>query len=400
MKNVVIRELKPNDLDKMLDLLRSRDELNEEGARKRKKLMEWCAFRNPYANNEPTYFIAEDNREIVAYIARMPAEFIIKGSIKKGYFIHDLYVHPKYRKIGLGFFLSMSLFKTVEEKSKFFCCGAWSNPMTLKFHRRRGYQELWADRFIKLLSPYAKLNEFLWYQKLKQFFLPWGHVMPFNTKSHQVNDFGKESSDSNVKFFKRVIKASNLLLGYIILLAEPILSRINRCKARIVHLDRFDSRFDDLNQKLIPKLGVSSVKTRVCLNWKYVDRPFNTTFILAAEEDDRILGYVILDLRPIRAYSMGTIITIMADPEDTKTIFSLCKAAIDFFKEKEVHYIECCLTDRRFIKILNKFLFFKAFRREPLTLANLSKSDDKEYLTDINNWHLTYGDSDSFMLEP
>ncbi len=97
---------------------------------------------------------------------------------------------------------------------------------------------------------------------------------------------------------------------------------------------------------------------------------------------------------------MGTIITIMADPEDTKTIFSLCRAAIDFFKKKRVHYIECCLTDRKFIKVLNRLLFFKAHRREPLTLTNLSNLEDRKSLTDIDNWHLTYGDSDSFMLEP
>lgn len=400
MRNVIIRELKPVDMDKMLDLLLSRDELDEERARKRKQLMEWCAFRNPFSNNEPTYLIAEDKGEIVAHLGRMPTEFIINGSIKRGYFIHDLYVHPKYRKKGFGYFLSMSLYMAVEEKSKFFCCLVWTTALNLELQRRRGYQELLADRFIKLLNPHAELKEFLWYQKLKQFLLPRRYITKSNPKSNLGDVFDQESSDTNVRFLNRMAKVINLLLGRIILLAEPILGRLIRCKARIVHVVRFDSRFDQLNQEIIPKLGISSLKTSGCLNWKYVDRPFNTTSILAAEEDDRILGYVILELRSQRAYPEGTIITIMVDPEDTKTILSLCRATIDFFKEKEVHCIECCLTDRRFIKVLNKFLFFKAFRREPLMLANLRNSEDREYLTDINNWHLTYGDSDNFMLEP
>jgi Predicted acetyltransferase len=161
MKNIIIRELKPDDRQKVLNLLRTRDELDDEGAEKRTQLMEWCAFKNPFAENELTYFIAEDKEEIIAHLGRMPTEFIINRKRKRGYFIHDLYVHPKYRKKGMGFFLSMSLYKAIEESTESFCCAVWMTELTLKTLRRRGYYELWARRYIKLFNPEEKLRKYL-----------------------------------------------------------------------------------------------------------------------------------------------------------------------------------------------------------------------------------------------
>ncbi len=37
-------------MHKILDILPTRDELNDEGAEKRMQLMEWCAFRKPFAD--------------------------------------------------------------------------------------------------------------------------------------------------------------------------------------------------------------------------------------------------------------------------------------------------------------------------------------------------------------
>ena len=67
MKDVKIRPLTTEDSEAIEELLKTRRELDEQGAQKRGKLLEWLAFHNPVSNGEPTYFIAEYKRKIIAH---------------------------------------------------------------------------------------------------------------------------------------------------------------------------------------------------------------------------------------------------------------------------------------------------------------------------------------------
>lgn len=362
MKNIIIRELKTDDMDKIANLLRTREELDEEGAKKRRRLFEWLAFNNPFADGEPTYFVAQDRGKIVAHLGRMPTEFIIKGKRQKGYFIHDLYVHPEYRKKGMGFFLSMSLYKVIENNSGSFCCSVWTSKLNLEMLRRRGHYELWARRYVKLINPSEKLGKFL-----------------------------------KPKF---LVVGAHLILKGILFLGDLIFVSLVPSEAKVTKIDKFDSQCDTLNEKVSNKIGISSYKEINYLNWKYIDRPFSKLDVLAAKENGQLEGFVVVAADAQSGYLRGSIVDIVADPEDTRTIASLFKAAIDYFKEKKVYSINCCMTDKRFVKILKRFLFLKPFSGEPVMLANIEKAEEKEYLIDINNWHVTYGASDGFMLMP
>lgn len=394
MKNVLIRELKRDDMPRMGRLLQTREGLDREEAEKRKQLMEWVAFKNPFANGEPTYFVAESGEDIVANLGRMPSEFVVDGKIKRGYFIHDLYVDPEYRKMGMGLFLSTALYKAAEESSKSLCCLIWTTPLNLEIQRRRGYHELWGDRYIKLLNARVKLRNFFGYAKLKKSLRIQKYAEKLGSSSEE------KTADRKTSILRSIINISNQLVGTLVISAEPILDRFFPYTVKISRIDWFDSRFDDLNTKIIPKLGISGLKTSAYLNWKFIDRPFRTSTVFAAEEDGQLLGYIVVAIRTQSDPPEGTIVTIMANPEDNRTISSLIKAAIQYLKERGAFSIECCLTDKRFLRSLRKFLFFRAARREPIMLANLGKDEQREYLIDIENWHLTYGDSDDFMLVP
>ena len=362
MKNIIIRELKPDDMQKILDLLRTRDELDDEGAEKRKQLMEWCAFRNPFADKEPTYFIAEDNGEIVAHIGRMPTEFMINGKRQKVYFNQDLYVHPKYRKKGMGFFLSMSLFRANEESTESFCCSVWSSELTLEMLRRRGYYELKAGCYLKVLNPDKILRRLLRKKTLARILSP---------------------------FLRRILD-----------LIDLIMLRLIPSYRKITKIDRFDFRFDNFYQSILHKIGICSYKQSSYLNWKFIDLPFSKITVFAAHEKGQIRGYVILAPHLGENYPEGMIVDIIADPQDTRTIVSLIKASINYFRLQKVFSIRCCLTDQRFIKILRRFLFLGLPKGEPVRLANLEKFERKEILMDIYNWYLTYSESDKLMLIP
>jgi len=302
MGNIIIRELKPDDMPKLFNLVVTREELDIDGAKKRIQLMEWCAFKNPYANNEPTYFVAEDNGDIVAHLGRMPTEFMINGKHQKGYFGHDLYVHPEYRKKGMGFFLSMSLYKAIEERSDSFLCFIWTSRLNLDMQRRRGYYELKAGCYLKILNPAETLRKLLKQETLVKV------LSPFIKLFLDLIDFG--------------------------------LLRFISDHREIVAMDRFDVRFDNFYQPILSKIGMCSYKQSAYLNWKLVDRPSSNVILLAAQEEGQLRGVVVLARHLGKPYPEGMIVDILADPQDTSTVVALLRAAIIHLKRKE-----CFLLD-------------------------------------------------------
>jgi hypothetical protein len=225
--------------------------------------------------------------------------------------------------------------------------------------RRRGYYELWARRYIKLLNPEEKLRKHLRQETL--------------------------------------VKILNPLLRRILDLIDLIMLRLIPSYRKITKIDRFDFRFDNFCQSIHHKIGICSYKQSSYLNWKFIDRPFSKTTVFAAQEKGQIRGFVILANDPGIKYPRGVILDIMADPQDTRTIVSLLKASVNYFRPQKVFSIRCCLTDRRFIKILRRFLFLRFSTGTPVMLANLEKFERREILMDINNWYLTYSESDKLM---
>ena len=362
MKDIRIRALLPEDIHKIGALIATHDEIDRAGCQKRVELLKWLAFSNPHANGEPTYFVAEDGERIVAHLGRMPIKFLINGKIESGYFVHDLYVDPEYRKQGKGLFLTIALYKATEANSASFCCLVWTSDLNLQMQRRRGYHEMCADRYVKLLNPYGELER----------------------------KIGQNS----------LAKAASLIFRGLGAVADSMLFLLVRPRLNISRIHRFDSRFDAMNQRAgIHKLGIMPLKTSEYLNWKFTQRPFSRAVVFAAEKNKEILGYIVLDIQNKGKYQTGTIVDIMADPEDRTTVCSLVIATIKHFRREKVHFIRCCLSNKKLGRILKRFLFFNTFfYKEPVMLANLEKFSKGNYLADIHHWHLTYADSDYFML--
>jgi hypothetical protein len=219
-----------------------------------------------------------------------------------------------------------------------------------------------ANRFVKLLNPYGKLDE-----KIR---------------------------------VKVLAKAASFIFRGLGSVADSILFLLVPRRVNISRIHRFDFRFDALNQRAgIHKLGIMPLKTSEYLNWKFIQRPFSRTIVYAAEKNKEISGYIVLDIQNEGKYQTGTIVDIMADPEDRTTVYSLLITAIKHFRRKKVHYIRCCLSNKKLARILKRLLFINTvFYKEPVMLSNLGKFPRKNSLTKIRHWHLTYGDSDWSML--
>ena len=362
MKDINIRKLEKSDIDKIKELLATRDGYGPEQVEQRAEMMAWVAFNNPYTtNDEGTYLIAENGQKIVAYHGRMPSMFVIEGKPAKGYYIHDLYVDPEYRKKGLGFWITIDLAKTIEDYSDSFLVLYGMTPLNLQMQRRRGYPESHVPGYLKVLNPVKQLEK-------------------------------KLGSSLTVRILGSI-------LAYVLKLLEFIWSPRSGLKANWSKIDRFDESFDPLFEQAMADSNNSTMRTSAYLNWKYIDRPYRREEVFSIEEDGNKLGYVILGFSPYnKQYKEGVIVDIMAYNQDASTISKLLKLAIKYFRDKKAISITCVASDERYIKMLKKYAFIQR-PGKGLMLGNLDKVNrDNESFKNVHNWHFTIGDSDAYML--
>ncbi len=360
MSMVKIRGIKETDLQQLKQLLRTRDNISENSALRRWELLQWLAFKNPFTNGQPTYFVAEDKGNVVGHLGLMPMKFLINGHLEPGYFMQDLYVHPEYRKRGMGFFISMALYNQMEKEAKSFICGLWASPLNLKMLQKRGYENLQAEKYVRIIDPRA-------IQKV------------IRSKTLKI----------------MVYPILRIVLGFI----NYVTLRDTFSRIRVSRVQRFRKEFDEFLQGIQDKFTICPLKDSTYLNWKYIDRPYSENVVFAAYRGETLSGYIVLSPKTKSGYIKGHILDLMADPEDKATIKKLCKTAILHYKKEGVYSVHSYITHPKLKSCLKRLLFIKDTMKDSVFLANLHKCKiPTEILVDISNWYVNYGDSDGFML--
>ncbi len=357
-KSLKTRPLAESDTDQLRALLKTRDGADPERVERRLRFVEWIAFHNPSANGEATYLVTEYAGQIVAHLGRMPTFFVVGGEVVRGYFAHDLFVHPELRRRGLGYGLTVSLYKEVEARSPGLVCMLGMTPVNLRIQRRLGYKELVSDRFVKFLDARALSS-----------LVPAPVLFPP---------------------FRQLLSAT-------LRAVDAGARRLTPGPGRIIEIERFDARFDALMTRIVHKVGICTLRTFDYLNWKYVDGPFDRRTVLACGDDEEIRGFVVLAVPSGAEATKGFVLDIMADPQDERTVSALCLAALRYFRDQRVHAAHCQVTDPRYVRVFRRHLFFRGRSRPTMTLANVDRLDNRdEILLNIENWHMTHGDSDGF----
>ena len=359
MNNFQLRRYERADLDNIERLFKTHFEANHIATRK--LIFDWIARHNPIAVDDTNYLIVEDNGRIIAYLGRMPVDLMINGEKQRGYFINDLLVDPEYRRKGLGLSLVSLLNGAWEDATDTFAVGIWMNEFTYTSSKRRGYYELNAHYFVKPVNLAPILMKIIRSKFVVRAITPFGHG----------------------------------LIG----LYDHFISNRRYPDISISQIERFDQRFDTFADNISRKFPLIVLRHSKYLNWKYIDRPSANHTILTAERNGGLTGYIILYSSKSEDAKLGVIVDILADPDDSQTIASLCQAAINSFRKENVDVVVCFLTNKSFIRVFKKYLFFKRPKSVPIMITNLHKHNAQELIRDIGNWFLTYGDSDGFVWE-
>ena len=102
-------------------------------------------------------------------------------------------------------------------------------------------------------------------------------------------------------------------------------------------VDSFDERFERFWDEASAPFVFIVERTPAYLNWRYADPRAGSFTILVAEDDNRVLGYLVLQ----RSYGKGYIADLLALPGRLDVAASLAQSALVRFRDAGVSTVEC-----------------------------------------------------------
>jgi hypothetical protein len=163
----------------------------------------------------------------------------------------------------------------------------------------------------------------------------------------------------------------------------------------ILEIERFDDRFDGFFENVSVNLGITVLRTKNYLNWKFVDKPFNNYRRYAAfDRKGALSGYMITKTELVDGVMRGKVLDILADPKRADAFSALIRRAVKDLAKAGASYLGIVCTLPPFLTELRKLGFVRSKKPERLMLYNWEAEFEQSFISDISNWYLTYSDSD------
>lgn len=234
----------------------------------------------------------------VGHTAMVPHQFRLGDSTVRAGLSVDAWTHAAYRGRGIFKGLHARLLRDAADQGISF---AYSFPNRLA-----------CPEFLKL--GYAQVLPLRARHKV----LSWGPVLEAKSRVSLLGSLGR------------------VLGGGLQLLNDP--APVSGIKIRAS--SRFDERFDDLWSRVCEHNGAMTVRSSDYLNWRYGGNPRYRYHVYVAEENGRILGYVVLNCIEsdlVRGY----VVDLLAVPDSPHVLNALLAASIDHFREQGTHMVHC-----------------------------------------------------------
>ncbi len=161
----------------------------------------------------------------------------------------------------------------------------------------------------------------------------------------------------------------------------------------ITTLERFDGRIDGFFEEAARAFDFLVVRSRDYMNWRFCDPAAGRFTVRVAEQEGRILGYMVLKITEGNGY----IADVLALPGRSDVVRSLVDDALGLFCEGHVESITCWMIARHpYNGILRRCGFIDSRRDVGFRYQLVSlDSDQVEFLSETDaRIHLTQGDSD------
>lgn len=274
----------------------------------------------------------------------------------------DIMVHPDFRRYGIASQVANEAFAQMERSGSPILVGFPNEAAFKVYSRRRSY---------------------------------WRHVCSVPLLVKPLNFDG---------ILRKYIK-NFLLRALILTLAKVSWSIFFKGKLHKVQTmairqaDAFDQRFDQLWEEVCPQYGILLVRDQAFLHWRFKDRPGAGYVIFAAEQEGKLLGYIVLRECQMFGLKIGFIVDILTINQNGVAA-SLVSKAIEYFKGQNVDAAGCLmLTHTPYYKVLKRSGFViapkKAIHKEFYFGVQVKPSVlPDEMINRRENWFITFADTD------
>ena len=315
----------------------------------------WQYKENPLGNH---IWIVEHDGQIVAHDAHIPLSLKVGKKVLKSCIGVDAMTHPNFRRRGL----------------------------------QRKIEDIHDDELVKegIHFSYNFPGEVFHKHKRTGFDYDVCKI-PVMSKFFDTNEIIRKLTGS--RFLARVLSVwLNPIIGiFFRSKRKPLIKNV-----KIIEITRFDDRINDFWKNISRHFNIIVVRNKEYLNWRYFQRPNSKFKVLLAEDDDKILGYIVFSSKDEK----GFIIDLLVYPNKLNVIQSLVSTAVEQLREEKVHQITCqMLKNNPNYKVLRANGFVPIPSKYPLRVSIFSPSNaPTEFLKNPNNWYLTLGDRDGIPL--
>jgi GNAT superfamily N-acetyltransferase len=278
----------------------------------------------------------------------------------------DMAVHPDYRRRGVSKQIIDYLYRNLETPRNIF--GYWATEVPFLIERHKGLHPLF---------PYFML----YYSRIRDMGLH-NRINPTKTLSARMRRLGLQA----IKF------VNDLSTNYG---SKPLNEDI-----RASEISEFDDRADSFWNEVKDHYDFIVERTREHLNWNYCDPRGGNFIVMLAEEEERMLGYIVLRMDEGGVYPRGEIIDLLTVPGRQDVVGTLVAEANKFFDDNNINVVTSQVVEGHPYEIIFRRYGFLKVRRKSHLFYSLNGMDEdfkrrtRETIeaTDAGRIHLSKGD--------
>jgi len=354
-----VREYRPGDEDQIVPLL----QLVFDGWRDL-DFWRWKYLDNPLKMN--IIAVAESDGRIIGTDGAVYKRIKVGDNVLLGNYGTDGGVHPDFRRIGV--FKNISILKEELRRKagiefNFFCT---DNPIIIELFSKTHLT------FPYFLLSYNRIKDILFHNRMN----------PTKSLSARLRRLGRYA-------FKLLHNFGNILF------AKPVNEDI-----RISEISEFDYRAETFWGEIRDHYDFIVERIRDYLNWNYCDPRGGDFTVKLAEEDGRMLGYVVLETKGSEEYPRGEVVDLLTVPGRIDAADALLKDANRFFDDNDINLVTSLVVEGHPFEMVFKRHGFRNIKRKMHVFYQCPKIDDafaqrvKGILdtTEAGKVHLSSGD--------
>jgi len=180
-------------------------------------------------------------------------------------------------------------------------------------------------------------------------------------------------------------------------------SRPSRPGLNIDVAGNFDSRIDEFWERVSDHHEFIVERSRDYLNWRYCDSRGGGFIVKQAEEDGRIVGFIVLRVNRIQfEYPVGFIVDLLTLPGRVDVADSLVGDAVEHFDSQNINLINYLVVKSHpYEKMMKRHGFLDSRVKPHLFYRSYGEEDEigKIRTAPADKVHFAYGDIDSLPVE-